>query len=158
MAGHGPAPKKRANRTNHHAPLRGEWVTLPALPYRGEKPTLPRVKGGLLESTKRVWADWWDTPMAHMWNRSDWPVLVQLLLMIDRINRSLNSSEFFTGYASMVTESRLLRDALGLTEKGRRDLRWELPGESGPESEGPHLAAVVELRPSRARPDPRKKS
>ena len=154
MAGRGPAPKKPENRTNHHAPLRGEWVTLPEKPFRGDKPDLPRVKGGLLESSKRMWADWWESPMAHMWSRSDWPVLVQLLMMSDRVNRALNTGEFFPGYASMVTEARYLRDHLGLSEKGRRELRWELPGDS--QAEALHLASVTPLQPSRARPDPRR--
>ena len=153
MPGRGPAPKKPQNRTNRHKPQRGEWVTLPAEPYKGPKPILPRVAGGLLKSTKDTWTVWWATPMAHRWQEADWPVIQQLIVMTDRISRALSSGEFFTGYASMVTEARYLRDQLGLTEKGRRDLRWELPGDDEAET---GLAPVTDIS-SRRRADPRKK-
>lgn len=153
MAGRGPAPKKKQNRSNRHKPQRGEWVRLPAEPYDGPTPNLPRVKGGLLKATKDTWKIWWSSPMAHKWTESDWPVLQQLIVMTDKITRALNSGEFYTGFASMVTEARYLRDQLGISEKGRRDLRWELPGE---DDDAPGLAAVTDIG-SRKRQDPRKK-
>lgn len=161
MAGKGPAPKKPAERRNRTAPARGEWVTLPVEPYSGDRPDLPRVKGGLLKATKETWDTWWRSPMAHMWTTSDWPILTQLIVMTDRITRALARGEFFQGYASMVTEARHLRDQLGITEKGRQDLRWELSGhrsrDAEDETEGkPHLAVVRDIG-SRKRPDPRKK-
>jgi hypothetical protein len=127
MPGRGPAPKSKETRVNRAKPQRGEWITLAGEPFKGPKPTLPRVHGGLLESTKKTWADWWSSPMAHQWHKADWPVLTQLIVMTDRVTRALNTGDFFTGFASMVTEARYLRDQLGLTEKGRRDLRWSLP-------------------------------
>lgn len=155
MPGRGPAPKKPQNRTNRHTPTRGEWRTLPADPYKGPKPTLPRLAGGMLASTKDAWAIWWASPMAHMWTKSDWPILLRLVVMTDRVSRALNTGEMFTGLASMVTEVRYLEDKLGLTEKGRRDLRWELPGEDDTDDRRQHMAVVKDL-PARARRDPRK--
>ncbi len=151
MPGRGPAPKKQENRVNRAKPLRGEWQTLLPDTYDGPRPKLPRVAGGLLKATKDAWGIWWSSPMAHMWTRSDWPVLVQLIVMTDRITRALSTGDFFSGYASMVTEARYLRDQLGLTEKGRRDLRWQLPDEDEIE-----LAVVTDIS-SRRRPDPRKR-
>jgi hypothetical protein len=152
MAGRGPAPKPKDARTRSNKPTRGEWVDLPAEPYAGPRPHLPRISGGLLASTKKAWELWWRSPVAHMWMESDWPTLQQLVVLYDRVTRALNSGEFFNGFASMQNELRILRDGLGLTEKGRRDFRWQLP-DGAEESTG--LAVVTEI--TRARRDPRSK-
>gem|GEM_PF-6939478 len=89
--------------------------------------------------------------MAHMWRETDWPTLVRAIVMLDRVTRALTSGEFFNGFASMQTELRHLLDSLGLTEKGRRDLRWRLP-DGGVEAAD--LAVVREL-PDRS-VDPRR--
>lgn len=153
MAGRGPAPKPKDLRVNRVKPKRGEWQILPAEPFKGTRPPLPKVTGGLLAATKNTWEIWWSSPMAHMWTRAEWPTLIRLIVMVDRVTRALNRGEFFTGFASMNTEIRQIQDHLGLSEKGRRDLRWQLPTDDDTE---PELAVVSDIS-SRRRADLRKK-
>ncbi len=49
----------------------------------------------------------------------------------------------------LAKEIRALEDGLGISEKGRRNLRWRLPEEEDPDAP---IATVV---PMRQRPDPR---
>lgn len=148
MAGHGPTPKLPGNRSNRAKPSRGEWVTLPAEPFRGKRPSLPRVHGGLSAESKSIWEGWWKSPMAHMWQpSSDYPRLQRLIRMVDMVNRALSSDGLFPGFASMQTEIRHLEDGLGLSEKGRRDLRWLLSADEPELAEVRHLEAVRDNRP-----------
>ena len=97
--------------------------------------------------------------MAHMWTESDWPILSQLIVMTDRITRALAKGDKVP--SGLLPESRHLRDQLGITEKGRQDLRWEIPGHRSSstneeeEDDKPALAVVRDIG-SRKRPDPRK--
>lgn len=152
MAGRGPTPKDRAIRQRTNRPVRGEWITLPDGTYRGPRPTLPRLKGGLLASTKEAWEAWWSSPMAHAWGRAQWPKLVRAIALADEVTRRQNRREM-AGLSSLLAELRQLEDSLGLSEKGRRDLRWHMPDDEG---DTPTLAVVREL-PSRRGPDPRKR-
>ena len=140
----GPAPKQPEDRVRRHRPARGEWVTLPAEPFTGSKPRMPR---GLLESSKGTWRRWWRSPMAHMWVEAQWDQVERLVLLVDRARRQLSAGE----KTPDLGELRQLEDRLGISEKGRRDLRWRFA-----EDEEPVLASVTPL--SRARPDPRKKA
>ena len=119
-------------------------MTLPAEAFAGPKPRMPR---GLLESSKDSWRRWWRSPMAHMWTEAQWHQVERLVLLVDRARRQLSAGE----KTPDLGELRQLEDRLGISEKGRRDLRWRLPDG---EDEEPVLASVTTL--SRARPDPRK--
>ena len=118
-------------------------MTLPSEPFVGSKPRMPR---GLLASSKGSWQRWWRSPMAHLWTEAQWHQVERLVLLVDRARRQLSAGE----KTPDLGELRQLEDRLGISEKGRRDLRWRLPVE---EPDGP-IAAVVEL--SRDRPDPRR--
>ena len=125
MAGRGPAPKDPSARRRRNQPTRGEWTVLDKESPR--RPALPRPapKGGWSAFAKSEWARWWASPMAAMWDASDRGTLELLLLFAETVRE--------TPQAAMATQIRLYRDGLGLTPKGRRDLRWLLPGEAPPQ-------------------------
>ncbi len=123
-------------------------MTLLAEPYRGPRPRLPRVKGGLLAATKATWEAWWRSPMAHRWHPVGWCQLERLIALSDQLTRQLYRGEMSSPLAK---EIRALEDGLGLTEKGRRNLRWRLPDEGDPDAP---IATVTKLS-FRQRPDPR---
>ena len=144
----GPAPKYPEARARQNPPARGEWITLRTDPFMGSKPKRPT---GLLAKSRSMWDSWWETPMAHEWTEAEKALLVWLIDVADQIARKFKEGKPI-GVAPLFREMTQLHDRLGLTEKGRRDLRWRLPRET----EQPTLAEVVEL-PSRKRSDPRKK-
>ncbi len=84
--------------------------------------------------------------MAHLWTEAQWHQVERLVLLVDRAHRQLAAHE----KTPDLGELRQLEDRLGISEKGRRDLRWRF----AEEEEEPVLASVTTL--SRARPDPRK--
>ncbi|MDF1596961.1 MAG: hypothetical protein P1T08_12855 [Acidimicrobiia bacterium] len=129
MAGRGPAPKLPGERRRRNMPERGEWTVLPAEPYEGSKPNLPRVSGGLLKETKYTWIRWWESPMAHMWIESQWADLTRAIRIEDTVARMLAHSET-KGIGTLLIGLDRLKKSLGLTEPGRRDLRWLLPTEA----------------------------
>jgi len=63
--------------------------------------------------------------MAAYWDASDLDTVELLLRMVDR---AVDDPA-----AALTTQIRLYKDTLGLTPKGRRDLRWLLPGEALPD-------------------------
>lgn len=126
MSGRGQAPKPKTQRVNRHTPTRGEWTTLPDRPYDGPRPTLPRIAGGLAASSKKTWDRWWSSPMAHLWTEGQWEQLVRAIAIEDQTARLLRAGDL-RGLSSLLAELRHLEDNLGISEKGRRDLRWRLP-------------------------------
>ena len=116
-------------------PARGEWVdlapleqpVLQALPRRSNRPWSA--------DAKRIWAAWRMDPVTAMWSPSDVEYALETI--------SLRESPLTTA-----SEIRLRMDGLGLTPKGKRDLRWRIaPAEEGAGgSAGPttvrHLRAV----------------
>ncbi len=108
------------------------------------------MKGGLLGSSKEAWDLWWQSPMAHMWQASQWPQVQRLVALTDQTTRMLYQGE---ANGTILTELRHLENTLGISEEGRRKLRWRFAEE---EAEA-QLASVTPLA-SRARPDPRKKA
>jgi hypothetical protein len=87
--------------------------------------------------------------MAHYWVPAQWPQVQRLTLFTDQVSRLGLRGESNT---SLAREVRQLEDDLGISEKGRRNLRWRFAWD-----EEPVLASVTPLA-SRARPDPRKKA
>lgn len=119
MAGRGRAPKDVADRRNHHAPQRGEWIELSAL----TKPALPSLpKGEWSERTKRAWKAWGEDPATGEYGASE----VQSALDLAYVYEEWVSK----GGSSIAAEIRQRLDGLGLTPKGKRDLRWRTPGEA----------------------------
>ncbi len=84
--------------------------------------------------------------MAHMWHPAQWCQLERLIALSDQLTRQLYRGEMS---GPLAREVRALEDGLGISEKGRRNLRWRLPAEEDPEAP---IATVV---PMRQRPAPR---
>jgi len=125
MAGKGPAPKDPSARRRQNQPTRGEWTVLLRDPP-SRRPSLPQPypKGGYSAQAKAAWKKWWSSPMAAYWDVSDLDTVELLLRMADK---AVDDPA-----AALATQIRLYKDTLGLTPKGRRDLRWLLPGEVPP--------------------------
>ncbi len=147
MAGRGPAPKPPDQRRRRNKPTAGEWRLLPAETYSGPVPPLPRIKGGLQEATKKTWASWWLSPVAHMWTEADWPLVQNAIALQERFNRSLTSGSSIP--TSLLTQQRLILDSLGLTPKGRQDRRWMLPADSDDQADDVDPDVPDELEPRR---------
>lgn len=131
MAGNGPAPAETRRRRNE--PARGEWVDLEPL----EAPVLPELpeRGDGEEwsdRTRMTWAAWRADPVTAQWSPADVAYALDTILLYDGLTS-----------ANGANEVRLRMDGLGLTPKGKRDLRWRVPtGEA---------AAVAPQRKRRAR-------
>lgn len=123
MAGNGPAPAENRRRTN--APARGEWVDLPALtnPVLPDLPARTKGTGRWSARTKAMWAGWSRDPATTQYGPGTLALAVQLAYLFEDYVRG---DEKFS-------EVRLVMDGLGLTEKGKRDLRWRVSEVSTPE-------------------------
>ena len=122
MAGNGPAPKMPEERRNTRAPQRGEWKDLFPL----EKPVLPELPDGdWPEVTVAVWAAWRSDPVTGEYSPAD----IAYALDTIRIHAAMTPSN--------ASEVRLRADALGLTPKGKRDLRWRIAGDEPEQQRAP---------------------
>jgi hypothetical protein len=142
MAGKGPAPKE--NRRRRNVPARGEWADLQPL----DKPVLPVLPKasplrhpetdadiGWPVETRDLWNAWRRDPVTSQWSPAD----VAYAFDTIRIHA--------VAPWKMANEIRLRMDALGLTPKGKRDLRWRVAADGDErEDEKPKLAPVRRLR------------
>lgn len=112
MAGRGPAPKDGRRRRN--APARGEWVDLAPLaaPVLCPLPERPYEGGRWQPETVALWEAWSNDPVTSQWSPSD----VQFAIDTARLYNDDGAPN----------EIRLRMDGLGLTPKGKRDLRWRV--------------------------------
>ena len=125
----GPAPKMAEQRRRANAPARGEWVEIHR--REGEIPPLP--EGDWHPRAARSWGLWWSDPAASQWTDSQEGEVVELLALTD---------EFWRGNTTRANEMRLRADGLGLTQKGKRDLRWKVAeGEEPAAPAAPKAAA-----------------
>ena len=106
----GPLPKPKEIRRNRVPPARGEWVDLevpeePVLePYNREAMTVP----------ERMWNAWRRCGPATQYGEEDREAIYDLAV----------------SWAELTFADRDRRlDKLGLTPKGKRDLRWRTPNE-----------------------------
>ena len=115
MAGNGPAPKPKEQRRNRAEKQRGEWVDL--LPLKKEilKP-LPEDEEWP-PSTRAAWDAWRRDPVSAQWSESD----ISYARDTIRLHAAMTPTT--------ASEVRLRMDALGLTPKGKRDLRWRIKSE-----------------------------
>lgn len=138
MAGHGPAPKE-AGRRRRNEPTRGDWVDLPPI-EAPVLPELPRLVNDMDEplewraATVATWAAWRSDPVSAQWSPSD----VAYALDTIRLHNFMTSTT--------ASEVRLRMDALGLTPKGKRDLRWRITAEPVAADVAPPVAEVRRLR------------
>lgn len=118
MPGVGPPPKDESERRRTNAPQRGEWqnITAPAKPV---VPPLSKVgkapEGGWPPRTRALWEEWRKDAATTVWGPAEHAAAVELAY--------LHAEWCVFGPASMASEVRLRTDTLGLTLKGKRDLR-----------------------------------
>jgi hypothetical protein len=106
----GPAPKPQDQRRRYNQPARGEWVDLEPL----EGPVLPEADENWSPRAKRFWAAWRQDPVTSQYGPADLAAVWDL-------------AENFAGMGESTQTARM--DRLGLTPKGKRDLRWRTPAE-----------------------------
>lgn len=122
MSGNGPAPAAVRRRRNE--PSRGDWVDLPPL-EAAVLPELPEIVGedeGWGPMARMTWDAWRRDPVTQMYSPAD-------------VQYALDAIRLYNGMtAKTANEVRLRMDALGLTPKGKRDLRWRVqePGAAAP--------------------------
>jgi hypothetical protein len=122
MAGNGPAPAAVRRRRNE--PARGEWVdlppltalVLPALPPRQvvDDETHELVTVPWSQRTLDAWDAWRNDPVTQMYSPADISAALDLALLYEAM------------FLDKPNEVRLRMDGLGLTPKGKRDLRWRV--------------------------------
>lgn len=110
MAGRGPAPKDPGHRRRYNQPARSEWVDLEPL----ERPVLPPAKRQWPSHVKALWEAWRSDSVTSQYGPADLAAVFELARAYDDLKPN---------------EQRLRMDGLGLTPKGKRDLRWRTPAE-----------------------------
>jgi hypothetical protein len=138
MAGRGPVPKDPAARRNRTPSARGEWVDLPPL----ERPVLPELAPSASARGRRwsprtvaAWNAWRQDPATGQFGPAEIAAAVELAYVMEAHVRGEEKA----------AEVRLRMDGLGLTPKGKRDLRWRV-AEKPAEPERPKLAELRRLR------------
>jgi hypothetical protein len=114
MAGIGPAPKDKSERRNKSAPQRGEWVDLEPL-EAPVLPELPPVEREWSDRARVMWESWRQDPVTAQWSSADRAYAYDTLVLYEL------DIDF-----KRPNEVRLRMDGLGLTPKGKRDLRLRL--------------------------------
>lgn len=151
MAGRGPAPKPPEQRRNRSAPQRGEWVDLPAV----STPVLPALEESWdwHPRTAALWNAWREDPATTQFGPAEVAAAVELAWLVDEFaTGNVRDPEGDEKQAAReritAAELRLRMDGLGLTAKGKRDLRWRAPTEVVAEQvpDRPKLAEVRRLR------------
>lgn len=127
MAGRGPAPKDPGHRRRYNQPARSEWVDLEPL----EKPILPAADRGWSDRVKRLWNAWREDAVTSQYGAADLAAVYELAEQFELLKPN---------------EQRLRMDGLGLTPKGKRDLRWRTPAEVQTINKQPALAVVKPLK------------
>jgi hypothetical protein len=127
MGGRGPAPKPSSQRRRANEPARGEWMDLEPL----AKPVLPALgtrKDGWSPATRLMWEAWRKDPVSAQWSPAD---VAYARDTIERLECGAPPDEL-----------RLRMDGLGLTPKGKRDLRWRTGGGDNVKGAKPKLVEV----------------
>ena len=138
MGGHGRPPKDPETRAGRHIPTRGEWQTLPPL----DAPILPllpnRGKGNGRWSalTRDAWEGWRVDWVTGAYGPAEISLAVQAIHLYEQAVRK--------NQPSMWGEVRQWMDRLGLTLRGKRDLRFRL-AESDAVREQPKAGKVLRL-------------
>ena len=119
-------PKPPDQRRNRNQLMRGEWVALPAV----FEPTLPAKPPVLARNKKphpraaRAWQQWRADPASSQWGPAEVFGAEELFYIVDELWRP-------PGDKKLLAEARQREDRLGLSAKGKRDLRWIAPTERG---------------------------
>lgn len=147
MPGRGPAPKAPEQRRRRNNPERGEWTDLPEV----DKPVLPDLPkrksseddpvGKWHARTRAAWVAWRKDPATTQYGPAEIASAIELAYVFDAAVRGKEK----------MSEVRLREDRLGLSSKGKRDLRWRAPTETVaandvPDEEAKPLTPVRRLR------------
>ena len=138
MAGKGPPPKDPGARRRGQTPGRGEWVDLPPLEHTvlPELPAFFRGRAKWSARTLAAWDAWRQDSATGQYGPADIAAAVELAYVMEAAVRGEEKP----------AEVRLRMDGLGLSPKGRRDLRWRTPADRVTEPARPRLAEVRRLR------------
>jgi hypothetical protein len=110
MGGVGRAPKLPGERRRYNQPMRGEWVDLEPL----DEPILGPFDREQMTLRERLWNGWRNDPVTSQYGEADIAAIYELA--------ATWSERAFADRDRMM-------DKLGLTPKGKRDLRWRTPNE-----------------------------
>jgi hypothetical protein len=135
----GPRPKAPGERRRYNQPARGEWVDLEPLEapilreYDPEWATRVVVTDDGVEEVpsgvrREMWEAWRQDPVTSQYSAADIAAIEEL------------ASRFYL--LSYADQDRRM-NALGLTPKGRRDLRWRNPVEAQSMKKAEERAASV---------------
>lgn len=132
MAGNGPAPAE--NRRRRNEPARGDWVDLPPI----VKPVLPELPARAdgeewSDQTRATWDMWRQDPATSQYTSAEVAYALDTIRLYEAMTPSTAS------------EVRIRMDGLGLTPKGKRDLRYRVSDEDG---SAVHAPAVRRRRSS----------
>lgn len=134
MAGNGPPPKEMRRRANK--PARGEWVDLGPL----DEPVLPELPELVDDewrlATRMAWGAWRADPVTAQYSVAD----VSYALDTIALHNAMTPSS--------ANEVRLRMDALGLTPKGKRDLRWRVKRDAAVAEQPAGVTALDDYRKS----------
>lgn len=133
MAGHGPPPKAPEERASYKVPERGDWLTLPPL-TKAVLPALPRRakgEGPWSTRTQRMWTAWRKSWVTGAFGADEIAMTIELAYVYEDAVRDSKPTRW--------AEVRQWMDRLGLTMKGKRDLRLRL--------------GATEVKSTKARPD-----
>ena len=150
MAGQGAPPKDPAQRRRRNEPARGEWKdlapfgrrearVLPIIGKIGKAPPDPETGRGVWSPrTKKAWNNWRDDPATREYGPAEIQAAIDAIFLYEELVR---------GNVKLAAELRLRLDGLGLTAKGKRDLRWRLATDE--DLPQPHGAAIERKRSTR---------
>jgi len=127
MPGIGTAPKPASQRRRRNEPLRGDWVDLEPL----EEPVLPPYNRETMAAPDWLWNAWRADAVSSQYSEADIATITLLAVEWDGLQPA---------------EQRLRMDSLGLTPKGKRDLRWRTPNEVKTIRKAEEKANVTKLR------------
>lgn len=99
---------------------------------------VPEPPDGLLSASVEAWDLWFGSWWAAFWTPADLPQLRTAIVTYDRVMRG----------DERVTSLGIL-DKLGITPKGRQDLRWAAPKDN-PAAQADHAAELSDLDRKRA--------
>jgi hypothetical protein len=140
VAGRGFAPKPKDQRRNRTEPARGEWVDLGPL----EAPVLPEL-AGLHERAQTLYEAWRLDPVTSTYGPSEIAAAVELAHLTDEFATGPDPGVKFQRVAPAELRQRM--DGLGLTLKGKRDLRVRLVSDA---EDAPAAAPAADVRALRA--------
>jgi hypothetical protein len=117
MAHTGPPAKGNKHGRNPNA----EWIDVPDVPFEGESPDLPKVRGKRWPAlVERWWSNLRRMPHCVLWTATDWDFAIETAFL-----KLAFWTEFGAGEvkSTLATEIRRREDMLGVTGEARRKLR-----------------------------------